>query len=64
MSFIKPKETKTVFGIILGNRDIFPDHLVKEGRTEILGILDKLGYEYVIFNNIVRVNGIFLQSFC
>ncbi|MGC2636671.1 MAG: fucose isomerase, partial [Acidobacteriaceae bacterium] len=31
------------FGVIVGNRGFFPDHLAKEGRDEILAVLDKAG---------------------
>jgi L-fucose isomerase-like protein len=50
MSFItkKGKEGKTTFGVIVGNRDVFPDHLAKEGRLEIMDVLNELGYDYVI----------------
>ncbi|MHA2121101.1 MAG: L-fucose/L-arabinose isomerase family protein [Promethearchaeota archaeon] len=39
------------FGIIVGNRDVFPDHLAKEGRLEIIEVMEELGYNYVILNN-------------
>ena len=39
---------KTIFGVIVGNRDVFPDHLAKEGRVEIINLLKELGYEHVI----------------
>ncbi|MGJ8455572.1 L-fucose/L-arabinose isomerase family protein [Pseudothermotoga sp. U03pept] len=38
---------KLCFGLIVGNRDFFPDSLVEEGRKEILKILESLGYETV-----------------
>jgi L-fucose isomerase-like protein len=50
MSFVKTSEKKPVFGVIVGNRDVFPDHLAKEGRLEIIGILNDLGYEYVVLD--------------
>ncbi|MFX0105631.1 MAG: hypothetical protein ACFE75_09080 [Candidatus Hodarchaeota archaeon] len=52
MSFItkKGKEEKTTFGVIVGNRDVFPDHLAKEGRNEIIEVLKQLGYEYIVLN--------------
>src|SRR5579875_1689566 len=31
------------FGVIVGNRGFFPDHLAKEGREEMLGVLEKAG---------------------
>jgi L-fucose isomerase-like protein len=50
MSFIKISEEKPLFGVIVGNRDVFPDHLAKQGRLEIISVLKDLGYEYVILN--------------
>ena len=50
MSFIQRKELKSSFGIILGNRDVFPDHLVKEGRKDIIDVMNELGYDYVILD--------------
>ncbi len=50
MSFIQSKELKSTFGIILGNRDVFPDHLVKTGRRDIIEVMNELGYNYVILN--------------
>lgn len=35
---------KITFGVIVSNRSFFPDHLVVEGRKEILAKLDKMGY--------------------
>ena len=50
MSFIQHKELKSSFGIILGNRDVFPDHLVKEGRKDIIDVMNELEYEFVILD--------------
>ena len=36
MSILKKKFEKVTFGVIVGNRDVFPDNLAKEGRIEIL----------------------------
>jgi len=38
---------KPVIGVIVGNRGFFPDHLVQEGRKEILEVLEKSGCEPV-----------------
>jgi L-fucose isomerase-like protein len=35
---------KTTFGIIVGNRGFFPDHLAKSGRKNILEVLKKNGF--------------------
>ena len=35
---------KTTFAVIVGNRDFFPDALVKTGRQNILDVLKKAGY--------------------
>jgi len=38
---------KTTFGVIVGNRGFFPDHLAKTGRKDILDVLKKGGYNSV-----------------
>jgi L-fucose isomerase-like protein len=38
---------KTTFGIIVGNRGFFPDHLAKSGRKNILDVLKKNGFNTV-----------------
>jgi len=48
MSFLKVKYEKLTFGIIVGNRDVFPSELAKQGRIEIIEVMNKLGYDYVI----------------
>ena len=51
MAFIEKKESRvTTFGVIVGNRDVFPDHLAIEGRKEIMEVLEELGYDYVILD--------------
>src|SRR5580658_6103083 len=35
------------FGIIVGNRGFFPDHLAKSGRVEILAAIEKAGHQAV-----------------
>src|SRR5512133_354766 len=32
------------FGMIVGNRGFFPDHLAKSGREEMIGVLESAGY--------------------
>jgi len=44
----KGQNQKTTFGIIVGNRDVFPDHLAKEGRLEIIEVLKELNIDYVM----------------
>ena len=39
---------KSVFGVLVGNRGFFPDELVKEGREEIIQVLDKNNCETVM----------------
>ena len=36
------------FGIVVGNRGFFPDHLAKSGREEILAVLQAAGMEAVV----------------
>ncbi|MFX1477686.1 MAG: L-fucose/L-arabinose isomerase family protein [Promethearchaeota archaeon] len=48
MTFLKVKHEKTTFGIIVGNRDVFPSELAQQGRIEIIEVMNNLGYDYVI----------------
>ena len=32
----------TTLGVIIGNRDFFPDHLVSEARVEILNVFKNI----------------------
>ncbi len=52
MSFVRKNDTdkKTSFGVIVGNRDVFPDHLVKEGRKDIIDVMNELEYKFVILD--------------
>ncbi|MFW9950851.1 MAG: L-fucose/L-arabinose isomerase family protein, partial [Candidatus Thorarchaeota archaeon] len=52
MAFIMKNDhsIRPTFGIIVGNRDVFPDHLAKEGRDEIIEVMNELGYNYVILD--------------
>ena len=47
--FTKTTE-KPTFGIVVGNRDVFPDRLAKEGRLEVIEVLKNLRYDYVILD--------------
>ena len=58
MSIIKKSEEKQAFGVIVGNRDVFPDHLAKEGRLEIQSVLKELGYESVILSETDTKDGV------
>ena len=35
------------FGVIVGNRGFFPDHLAQSGRSEMIAALEKAGYQAV-----------------
>jgi L-fucose isomerase-like protein len=52
MSFINKRDEaiKSTFGIIVGNRDVFPDTLAKEGRLEIIELMKEMGYNYIILS--------------
>ncbi len=39
---------KQVFGIIVGNRGFFPDHLAKSGREEMIQAVESAGHEAVV----------------
>jgi L-fucose isomerase-like protein len=36
------------FGVVVGNRGFFPDHLAKTGREEIVSVLEKVGAKAVV----------------
>ena len=57
MGFRSKTPEKITFGIIVGNRDVFPDHLGKEGRLEIVEVMEKMGYNYVILSENDNKNG-------
>lgn len=39
--------TRTTLGVLVGNRSIFPDAVARDGRVEILALLEKLGFDTV-----------------
>jgi len=41
---------KTTFGVIVGNRGFFPDHLARSGRRDILDVLKNAGYDAVVLS--------------
>src|ERR1700744_1448078 len=38
------------FGVIVGSRGFFPHHLAKEGREEMMKVLDAAGYKVVVLS--------------
>ena len=44
------KQNKLTFGVIIGNRDFFPDALITEGRKDILSVLDEHDIDPVILD--------------
>jgi len=38
---------QVTFGLIVGNRGFFPDHLAKSGRDEMIAVLNSSGYDVV-----------------
>src|SRR5579859_5585208 len=41
-------ERKMTFGVIVGNRGFFPDHLAKTGREEIISVLEAAGATAIV----------------
>ncbi len=41
------KARSMTFGMIVGNRGFFPDHLAQSGRSEMIGAIEKAGYAVV-----------------
>jgi len=58
MSIMKTSDKNLEFGVIVGNRDVFPDHLAKEGRLEIISVLKELGFGYVILSESDTKDGV------
>jgi L-fucose isomerase-like protein len=44
----KGKARGVTFGVIVGNRGFFPDHLAQSGRSEIISVLEKAGHGVVV----------------
>ena len=40
----------STLGIVIGNRDFFPDHLISEARKEILGIFKNKNINPIILD--------------
>ena len=38
------------FGIVVGNRGFFPDHLAKTGREEIISVLEAAGAKAIVLS--------------
>ena len=47
---ITNSKDKIKLGVIIGNRDFFPDALITDGRTEVLGVLNELGIDCVVLD--------------
>jgi L-fucose isomerase-like protein len=43
-------QRKVTFGVVVGNRGFFPDHLAKSGREEIIKILEAAGANVVVLS--------------
>ena len=43
-------QRKMTFGIIVGNRGFFPDHLAKSGREEIIAVLEAAGARPIVLS--------------
>ena len=41
---------KMTFGVIVGNRGFFPDHLAKTGREEIISVLESAGAKAIVLS--------------
>jgi L-fucose isomerase-like protein len=42
------KTRAMTFGVIVGNRGFFPDHLAKSGRADMIAVLEKAGHKVVV----------------
>jgi len=44
---MEAKPRRMTFGMIVGNRGFFPDHLARSGRTEMIAAIEKAGHSVV-----------------
>ena len=51
------KENNVIFGVIVGNRDFFPDSLAERGRAEILQLLTEMGYRTIALSDAETSHG-------
>ncbi len=58
MSIMKKSDKNLAFGVIVGNRDVFPDNLAKEGRLQIINVLKELGFGCVILSESDTKDGV------
>jgi len=54
---MKMMQRKITFGLIVATRNIFNAQLAKKGRKQLLKVLDKLGFDYVIPPESATPNG-------
>ncbi len=54
---MKMMQRKITFGLIVATRNIFNARLAKDGRKQLLKVLDKLGFDYVIPPESATPNG-------
>ncbi|WP_258104680.1 L-fucose/L-arabinose isomerase family protein [Marinoscillum sp. MHG1-6] len=53
------KQQKMTLGVIIGNRDFFPDKLVTEARTEVLKVLESQGINSILLGeNDTKLGGV------
>ena len=51
--------SKVTLGVIIGNRDFFPDRLVTEARADILALFEEMGIDPVILDeNATKLGGV------
>ncbi len=48
---------RQTFGVIVGSRGFFPHHLAREGREEIIAVLDRLGYGCAVLDPVQSQHG-------
>jgi len=53
----KMRKRTNTFGVIVGNRNFFPDWLVEEGRDRLLHAIEEAGYEVVALSSADTPNG-------
>ena len=55
MTFLTKDFERVTFGVIVGNRDVFTDHLTEEGRKEIISVLKDLRHKHIILKVLLLI---------
>ena len=56
-------QRQMTFGIVVGNRGFFPDHLAKTGREEIIQVLEAVGAKAIVLGPEYEMSDVSREKF-